>query len=637
MAKTPSGGQPNGPDKSSQDPARSGPPGDASGNAAGRRVAERKKQYLVSPLPAAGGLATLAAGVGGAAPLSLQSVEQALRGVQDVEVVRTVGTRGGVGLLGTGMGGVGDDAGGVVVARMTDEKARALHQQAQGRLAVERDQHLHLLDPVPRHPTLVNSFTASDGPRFDIDFLVLGKDGAPLADAEVSLFGGQQPSCGQTDADGRVRLTVHGSSTHAVSGVYVKPRADYWSFYLGDPDLGTDEPNVVALRALSDWPPLPGFPGRSAMGWGERAMRLDQVPPAFRGQGVRVAVIDSGAATTHANLNRIHAGFDIINNNPDTWNQDQLSHGSHCAGVIAGADPAFGIRGFAPDAEIHVCKLFPGGQISQLIEALEYCIDHQIDVVNMSLGGTGPSPALEQQILRAKRNGVACIVAAGNSGGPVQYPAASPNVLAVAAIGKIDEFPRDSYHAETINPDVDAQGYFTAKFSCFGPEIDVCAPGVAIVSSVPPNNFAAWDGTSMAAPHVTGLAALMLAHHPAFQGQGRMRSADRVERLFQLIRMSARRISQADSAHTGFGMPDALAALGLAVGPEQHAFQGMLASLLGAVPPAVAIQDPGLVGMGGIVPGFAPYPGMAAPSPFARAGALGGFPFPFGGLNPQGW
>ncbi|MFK3736842.1 S8 family serine peptidase [Massilia sp. TN1-12] len=627
MAKTPSGGQPNGPDKPAQDPARSGPPGETQG----RRVAERKKQYLVSPLPAAGGLATFAAGMGGAQPLplslSLQSVEQALRGVQDVEVVRTVGTRGGVGLLGAGMGGMDGDAGGVVVARMTDEKARALHQQAQGRLAVERDQHLHLLDPVPRHPTLVNSYPSSDGPRFDLDFLVLGKDGAPLADAEVSLFGGQQPACGLTGADGRVRVTVHGASTHAVSGVYVKPRADYWSFYQPDPDLGTDEPNVVALHALSDWPPLPGFPGRSAMGWGARAMRLEQVPPALRGQGVRIAVIDSGAATTHTNLNRIHAGFDIINDNPDTWNQDQLSHGSHCAGVIAGADPSFGIRGFAPDAEVHVCKLFPGGQISQLIEALEYCIEHQIDVVNLSLGGTGPSPALEQQILRAKRNGVACIAAAGNSGGPVQYPAASPNVLAVAAVGKIDEFPRDSYHAETINPDVDAQGYFTAWFSCFGPEVDVCAPGVAIVSSVPPNNFAAWDGTSMAAPHVTGLAALVLAHHPAFQGQGRMRSAERVDRLFQLIRLSARRVTQSDATHTGYGMPDALVALGLAVAPEQQAFQGMLASLLGAVPQALALQDPGI----------AMYPGMAAPRPFAGTGGMGGFPFPFGGLRPQGW
>jgi subtilisin family serine protease len=345
-------------------------------------------------------------------------------------------------------------------------------------------------------------------------------------------------------------------------------------------------------------------------------MRLDQLPPSFRGQGVRIAVIDSGAAPGHPNLGRIRNGFDFVNHHPDTWTQDILSHGSHCAGVIAGADPSFGIRGFAPDAEIHVCKLFPGGQISQLIEALEYCIEHQIDVVNLSLGGTGPSPALEQQILRAKRAGVACIAAAGNSGGPVQYPAASPQVLAVTAIGKIDEFPRDSYHVETVNPDVDAQGYVTARFSCFGPQVDVCAPGVGIVSSVPPNNFAAWDGTSMAAPHVTGLAALMLAHHPEFQGQARMRSAERVERLFQLIRMSARRVSLADPTRIGFGLPDAPVALGLAPGLNQQAFQSMLGSLLGGMPVAV-----------GAMPDMARRP----------LGTMAPFGFAPGTLRPQGW
>ena len=646
MVKNPSG-QPEGPDSGAPDPDKGGdaargarPP--APGALPGRRVTERKKQFLVSPQGAPGGLSPFAAGLAGMAPpLSLQAVEQALRGAPDIEVVRTIGTRN-IDLLGSGAGGYG----GVLVARMTDEKAQALQQQALGRLQVERDQHLHLLDPVPRHPTLVNSFTPYDGPAFDVELVVLGKDGMPLADAEVSLFGGPRTACGLTDASGRVRLTVQGGSTHAISGLYVKPRADYWSFWQRDPDLGADQANVVGLQALSDWPPLPGFPGRSAIGWGERAMRLDQLPPAFRGQGVRIAVIDSGAATTHANLNRIRAGFDIINNNPDTWKQDQLSHGSHCAGVIAGADPSFGIRGFAPEAEIHVCKLFPGGQISQLIDALEYCIEHQIDVVNLSLGGTGPSPALEQQILRAKRAGVACIAAAGNSGGPVQYPAASGNVLAVAAIGKIDEFPRDSYHAETINLDVDAQGFFTAKFSCFGPEVDVCAPGVAIVSSVPPNNFAAWDGTSMAAPHVTGLAALVLAHHPAFQGQGRMRSEERVERLFQLIRMSARRISQADQARIGYGMPDALVALGLAA-PARQALQGALGSFLAGIPrPGAPLMDPRMAALGamgasgpGPLPGFASgyqgeYQGQLQPQAF---GGFTPFPFDFGALRPQGW
>jgi subtilisin family serine protease len=578
---------------------------------AGRRVAERRKQYLVSPFQPFGGTGPFAAGPAALQAPSLDAVEQALRGASDIDVVRAVGTRN-LDPLGAGSAGPA----GVLVARMTDERARALYQQGRGQLTVERDQHLHLLDPVPRHPTLVNSFNPSDSPTLAFTIVVLGKDGAPLPDAEISLFGGLLPASGLTDARGEATVTVHGNSPHTIGGLYVKPRADYWSFYQRDPDLSTEEPNIVGLRALSEWPVLPGFPGRSAIGWGERAMRLDQLPPGFRGQGVKIAVIDSGAATSHPNLSRIRNGFDIINNDPDTWTQDILSHGSHCAGVIGGADPSFGIRGFAPEAEIHVCKLFPGGQISQLIEALEYCIEHQIDVVNLSLGGTGPSPALEQQILRAKRAGVACIAAAGNSGGPVQYPAASPHVLAVAAIGKIDEFPRDSYHTETVNPDVDAEGYFTARFSCFGPQVDVCAPGVGIVSSVPPSNFAAWDGTSMAAPHISGLAALMLAHHPAFQGQARMRSAERVERLFQLIRMSARRVSLADPTRVGYGMPDALVALGLALGPGQQAFQSMWGALLGAAPVAAAampeaIQRP-----------------LAAMAPFG---------FAPGALGPQGW
>ena len=136
--------------------------------------------------------------------------------------------------------------------------------------------------------------------------------------------------------------------------------------------------------------------------------------------------------------------------------------------------------------------------------------------------------------------------------------------MAVAAIGRLNEFPPDSYHIKSVTPNVDANGFFVAGFSCFGPEVAVCAPGVAITSSVPDNNYAAWDGTSMAASHVAGLAALVLAHHPEFQGSVGQRSGERVERLFQVIKMSCRTVVPGDQRRSGFGLPDVMRAVGLA-------------------------------------------------------------------------
>lgn len=562
---------------SSLNPASSdAQPTPAPPHAGGKSLGERKKQFLIAPRQAEA-LAPM-----GLSPLSFSAVEQALRSSPDIDIVDTVTPRSAMGTLSAGMGG----GQGILVARMTDQKAGVLHMQGQGRLMVERDQYLGLMD-AQLQPSYVSNIAPHSGPAFTASFTVLGRDGAPVAEAEVSMFGSMLPATAVTDENGSVTLSLFGESAASIRSIYVKPKADYWSFYQRDPDISADEPNTIALKALSDWPSLAGFPRQKTVGWGQKAMRMDQLPTTYRGQGIKIAVIDSGAATTHEALNRIQAGFDIVNKKttPDTWNQDTLGHGSHCAGVIGGTELAFGIRGFAPEAELHVCKLFPGGQVSQLIDALEYCIEKGIDVVNLSLGGAEPSEALEQQIIRAKRAGIACIVAAGNSGGAVQYPASSPNVLAVAAIGKLDEFPPDSYHAQTLTSNVDANGYFAASFSCFGPQIGVCGPGVAITSSVPPNNYAAWDGTSMAAPHITGLAALVLAHHPEFQGIYRTRSAERVERLFQVIRASAHRVSLADPGRIGLGLPDAITAVGLQPAMASQglgAQSGAIGSLLGA-------------------------------------------------------
>lgn len=596
----------------------------------GRPVGRRKSQYLISGRRHEG-LMTL-----GLMPLSSSVIEQALQNSPDIEIVDVIKPRAAIGALAAGMG----DSGSVTVARMADEKASILQQQGAGRLIVEGDQSLRLLDVSTSMPGMVSNFTAQSAPPIPVSVLVLGVDQKPVANAEVYLFGSLLPASAITDRQGRAIVTLYGETPETISALYVKARSDYWSFYQKEPDIDFDTPNVVGLRSLAEWPSLASFPQQQQFGWGQKAMRLEQLPPQFRGAGVKIAIIDSGAAaTTHEDLQALHLGVDLLNKNttPQTWTTDAIAHGSHCAGVIAGADSPHGVRGFAPDAEVHVCKLFPGGQVSQLIDALEYCIEQQVDVVNLSLGGAGPSETLEQQLKRARAAGIACIVAAGNSGDQVQYPASSPQVLAVSAIGRLGEFPPDSYHSETVSGMVEANGFFSAKFSCFGPQVAVCAPGVAIPSSVPENNFAVWDGTSMAAPHVTGLAALVLAHHPDFQQRYRARSADRVERLFQIIRASTRPIQLGDSTRTGVGMPDVLVALGLApplqpmLGSGAGTTFGNAGAQLGSQIGSLAGQLAGMMRPAALEPqGLSPLSQFAAPMARWSPPATPGF-----GLEPM--
>ena len=181
-------------------------------------------------------------------------------------------------------------------------------------------------------------------------------------------------------------------------------------------------------------------------------------------------------------------------------------------------------------------------------------------------------------------------------------------MLAVAAIGKWGEFPAESYHAQMVAA-VDASGLFSPRFTCFGPEIAVCAPGVAILSSVPPNNYAVRDGTSLAAAHVAGLAALVLAHHPDFQGPFRARNSDRVDRLFQILTASTQPVNFGDPRRTGFGIPDVLIALGLA--PPRVAWLNGLGRVNGPTPIYPAVYNPYLQAARGF--GMAPaYQGSPA-------------------------
>jgi subtilisin family serine protease len=125
-------------------------------------------------------------------------------------------------------------------------------------------------------------------------------------------------------------------------------------------------------------------------------------------------------------------------------------------------------------------------------------------------------------------------------------------VLSVSAIGSLAELRADSWEAtQVVQRLVANDGIFSPNFTCFGPEVAVCGPGVSIISSVPGAAYEPQSGTSMAAPHVTGLAALLLAHHPALRGT---RGADRVRALFDTIRSISVPLTLGRD-RTGAGLP----------------------------------------------------------------------------------
>jgi subtilisin len=214
---------------------------------------------------------------------------------------------------------------------------------------------------------------------------------------------------------------------------------------------------------------------------------------ATRGKGVKVAVLDTGIDFNHPDLAPNYKGG--VSFVPDETNpMDYNRHGSHCAGIIAAALNGLGVVGVAPAAYLYAVKVMSrsgSGNWSWLIAGLDWCTKNGIHVASMSLGGTAPS-AVQTMCDLAFSRGVLLVAAAGNSGGPVDHPARYAGVIAVSAIDAANQL---------------------ASFSCRGPEVELCAPGVDVLSTVPGGGYARLSGTSMACPHVSGAAALAWSTH----------------------------------------------------------------------------------------------------------------------------
>ncbi len=188
-------------------------------------------------------------------------------------------------------------------------------------------------------------------------------------------------------------------------------------------------------------------------------------------------------------------GWDFAGN--DNVPDDDYGHGTHVAGIAAARiNNGVGIAGVAGQVTIMPVDVFGGGigTYEDLIRAIIYAADNGAHVINMSLGASSYSRGEEMAVNYAVERGVVVVAAAGNTGREsYHYPAAHPNVIAVAATTADD---------------------YLASFSTRGEFVDVAAPGYRIYSTLRNNGYGTMSGTSMASPHVAGLAALILSRNP---------------------------------------------------------------------------------------------------------------------------
>lgn len=286
--------------------------------------------------------------------------------------------------------------------------------------------------------------------------------------------------------------------------------------------------------------------------WNLRSINVEAAWDETKGNGVTVAVIDTGISPVPDLQNtKIVKGYDFVNDRVEA--EDDNGHGTHVAGTIAqSTNNDYGVAGIAYEASLMPLKVLGnggGGTVADIAEAIRYAADNGADVINLSLGGAGESELLSEAIAYAHQKQVVLVGAAGNAGeNAASYPARYPHVIGVAAL--------------------DASGH-RAPYSNFGAGVDLAAPGGVVAedgnqlggilqNTIDPTTgeavFVAFQGTSMAAPHVAGVAALVKAA-----------GVKEPDAVLEVLKQSARVVKEDPLNYYGAGQLDAAAAVKLAL------------------------------------------------------------------------
>lgn len=272
----------------------------------------------------------------------------------------------------------------------------------------------------------------------------------------------------------------------------------------GDPAVAWAEPNYVmhAPQRKTVAAPGPSVPRIDdellPKQWGMAKIGAPQAWGLATGKGVRVALVDTGIDYRHPEFGgRVDHGRDFTGTGTD--GMDALFHGTHCAGTLGAGRGNGGIVGVAPEVSLIPLKVIGpngAGSYATVATGITYAADLGVTAISISLAGRKPSQALADAVAYAVGKGALVVAAMGNEGGTdPDYPAACPGVMAVGATDDNDTLP---------------------NFTNCGPHLSVVAPGVEILSTMPDDGYDTFDGTSAAAPYVTGIAALLKQLHPTW-------------------------------------------------------------------------------------------------------------------------